>query len=220
MAFNINTFRSTTDWGGGILRTNKFRMRFQLPVGLFDEVPQDSQRGARSNITVRYMEYFAESAVMPGLNILTHEARKYTFGPAQKRPFVTGFNDLVVTFYDESHARNWQFLLDWMHLINNSVLSRDDSAVSDTQIIASAAPSSPYEINYRDYYVTDCDLHIFTDTGRIAKGFRFRELYPIAMADTPLNWSDLNSLLRLTVNFHFLEWYEIPKNLLDVQYTQ
>lgn len=224
MPFDINEFRSVLDSRNAVLRTNKFKMEFTIPIGLQGggTSSEDSTKTQRIQDTVRYMEYFAEAANQPGMNLLTYDGRKYTYGPLQKRPYVTGFNDLVVTFYDDTDVKNWQFFLDWLHLINHSVLSRDDAAIEEEQVnhFPGITRSYPYELNYREFYISDASMLVFDPTGGVRKKIVFRDLYPIAIADTPMNWSDLNSLLRLTVNFTFLDWYEVPLEITQVQYTK
>ena len=203
--FNINQFKTNVN-AGDILRTNKFRMEFSLPRGLQAPVPG----GVGNMETLRYMEYWCEVSQQPGINFLTTDSRKFTYGPVQKRPHVTTFNDIAVTFYDDGFGDNWRYFDNWFRLINNSTLSKEESSISDGEKTNNYAEELyPYEMSYRDDYVTDTQLSIYDLQGNTVKTIKFREMYPLSISDSPLSWSDNNSLLRFTVNMTFLEWWEV-----------
>lgn len=211
--FNVGNFRSALNTANELLRTNKFRMDFFIPPGLIG-LPFSG----RINDTVRYLEFYCEVTNSPGLNLLTTEGRKYTFGPSQKRPYVTAFNDVTVTFYDDGRSDNFDFFNRWLRLINNSTLAKDDSGLTDGERVSRAAPKHyPYELSYRQEYITDADLRIFSNDGELSRHIKFRDIFPVGISDTPLNWSDTNSVLRLGVNFNFLEWYEVDPAIAQQQ---
>ena len=207
--FNLSQFKSTVNHND-ILRTNKSLMEFSMPRGLQSPHPD----GAGNMESLRYLEYWCEVSQQPGINFLTTDARKFTYGPMQKRPYVTTFNDLAFTFYDDGKGDNWRFFDNWFRLVNNSTLSKEEISISDGEKTNGIAePVYPYEMSYRDDYITDTHLYIYDNEGvDPVKTIKFREMYPLSIADSPLSWADNNSLLRFTVNMHFLEWWEVdPK---------
>ena len=205
IGFNVNQFKGAVNQND-ILRTNNFRMEFQTPRGMIGHQTHYN--------TLRFMEYWCEISAQPGINFLTTDARKYAFGPMQKRPYVTSFNDLSVTFYDDGYGDNWRFFDDWNRLINNSTLSKDENIIDESDRNNAQAESMyPYELSYRDDYITDVMLKVYDNEGTVIKTIKFREMYPLNIADSPLSWADNNSLLRFTVNLTFLEWYEIDPQI-------
>lgn len=214
--FNVGSFRSVVLGGNEILRTNKFLMEFTIPQGLFGNQHPNHQYNLEA---AQSLEYYCEVTNMPGININAQDVRRYTYGPAYKRPFVTSYGDLPVTFYDDVNSKNFGFFLDWLKLINNSNLSRSESAgIANYNNNSEAEAAWPYEITYREHYVTDAKLYVFDNVGDISRTLVFRDIFPMSIADVPLSWSDFNSLLRMTVNFTYLEWYEEPVG--QVQYTK
>jgi len=228
--FNVSQFRAAIG-EDDLLRTNRFLMEFSLPRGLLGTGGINADRTARVTDTVRYLEYYCEALNTPGLNLEVTEGRKYTYGPMQKRPYVTKFNDLNVTFFDDGESKNWQFFLDWIHMINLSPLARTDQAISDGEAISNSlggSPHYPYELSYRREYITDARILVYGLEAGPYPGHEkppsriiyIRDLFPIAISDQALNWTDVNSLLRLTVNFTFLEWYDLPKEIISAQYSK
>lgn len=191
--FNVNNFRSAIN-EKDVVRTNKFLMEFTIPTGLLQT------RRATENIeTARRAEYWCEISNSPALNLLTTEGRRYTYGPLEKRPFSTGYNDLQVTFLEDCQSDNFRLINDWFRMINHSTLNSERRY--GNQLMYS------YEMNYREDYITDAKLKIYDNKGNIVRSIVFSEMFPINITDTALNWSDVNSILRLNVNFTFLEWY-------------
>jgi len=214
--FDVNQFKSIIA-EKDVIRTNQFLMAFNVPPGLYTL----SESAQETISTVRRLEYWCEVSYAPGINISTTAGRKWTYGPAERRPFVTSFNDLIVTFYEDAHSDNFRFINRWMRLINNSVRSRGSAlTLSAARTSGNISQTDPYEITYRKDYITDTQLHIFNSVGTLARVINFVDLFPIAISDAPLNWSDTNSLLRLTVNFTFVEWFEIEPSEASLQFTK
>ena len=213
--FDVNQFKSIIA-EKDVIRTNQFLMSFTVPPGLYNLSGATQQTLS----TVRRLEYWCEVSYAPGINITTTAGRKWTYGPAERRPFVTSFNDLIVTFYEDAQSDNFRFINRWMRLINNSTRSFNSSTVSAAKTNGNVAQTDAYELSYRKDFVTDTQLHIFNSVGTLARVINFVDLFPIAISDAPLNWSDTNSLLRLTVNFTFVEWFEIEPSEASLQYTK
>ena len=65
-------------------------------------------------------------------------------------------------------------------------------------------------------------MYIFGQTGeKPAKTIVFREIFPLNIGPADLNWADTSagSLLKLTVGFNFLEWYEVKPEVAEKQIT-
>lgn len=198
--FNVSEFRSAVN-EKNILRTNRFLMEFTIPLGLLG-----IDTTSRNMNTVRRLEYWCEVTASPGLNLLAVDGRRYGYGPIEKRPINTTFTELNVTFYDDAKSDAWKFFNNWLRLINYSTL---DSA----NRIAGGYSMDSYEVAYRQEYVTDANLLIYDQNGKLSRTITFREMFPLALSDAELNWNDNNSLLRMNVNLSFLEWHDATDNV-------
>ena len=218
--FNVAQFRSEA-LKSDLLRNNRFEMLFQIPPGMAGLSSTNIPNGY--NDTVRSIRYHCEAVNAPSLNLLTYEARKWTFGPVEKRPYVSAFNDVTCTFFEDGNSKNFRFFDQWLRMINYSTISKDETNITEAKVNSNAGNHYPYEISYRKDYITQATLYIYKiggddatgqrGNGRASRAIRFRDLFPIGIADAPLNWADTNSLLRLGVNFHFLEWYEVDPEI-------
>jgi len=210
--FNVSQFRSAT-LKEDLLRNNRFEMLFQVPFGMI---------GLGHNETVRSIRYFCEVINAPGINLVTYEARKWAYGPVEKRPFTTGFNDITATFYEDGTSQNFRFFDQWLRLINYSTISKDETNITNGTVNSrqGQSPYSPYEISYREDYITTATLYIYRVDGSLGRAIRFRDMFPVGIADAPLNWADTNSLLRLGVNLHYLEWYEVDPQIAEQENAQ
>ena len=211
--FNVSSFKSQKV---DLLRTNKFLLEFSMPPALRPGKTAFMGQEERDT-TLRTLEYWSEAVSQPGMQIATNDGvRKYGWGPIQKRPYTTLYSDLQVTFYEQENALNWRYMKEWMKLINMSNLNIDENYISQGIKNKGVGESYPYELSYRNEYITDCRMYIFDHSGkRAAKTIVFREIYPISMPDVPLNWTDNNSLLKMNVTFTFLEWYEERQEVAD-----
>lgn len=196
--FNIQSFKSAIG-PKDILRTNKFLMQFFLPPGLSND-----PRLQEYMETTRYLEYWCEASNLPGYGVTTHDVRRFTYGPFEKRPFAPQFTDITVGFYSDGNGDIWRLMTRWLELVMN----KDARQGINTQSGRSYNIVYPaYELSYREEYVTDIKLIVFNQMGDPVKIVNFREAFPIIIPDVPLNWSDTNSVLRLQVVFTFVDWY-------------
>jgi hypothetical protein len=208
VAFNINKFRSQIDQKD-LLRNNKFVFRVNIPTGLVGLSEQFQNINYRE--TARSLLYYCEAATQPSMSINAYHERKWGYGPRERRPTVTEYNDTRITFFEDGQSDNFRFFYDWLRLINNGNHYRYEGEVGsvENQTNGFNRPASPYELSYRDEYAVDADLFIFDNTGNPSRQIHFNELYPMALEEAPVSWADNNSLLRLGVNFSFKEWYAV-----------
>ena len=199
--FNINEWRSEIS-RKDILRTNKFQMIFTSPKGLQNEI--------NTNDTIRTLEYWGEMGTLPGQLLATHDARRYGYGPNEKRPYVAVFTDLQLSFYSDAEGQIWKFFDSWLRLIVNSYapLGLDIANNQTTGVVINNGKTiAPYEISFREDYITDVQIRIFDNTGKIKKIANLREAYPIGMSDIQLSWQDTNTVMRLPITFCFTDWF-------------
>ena len=195
MTFNIGEFKATLNRYGGVLRSNKFVVRMTPPPFIRDAgVSRD-------------LEYFAEQATLPGVNLSSHDVRRYGYGPIEKRPIGHTFTDLSVTFIADGRGEMHRFFYNWLNFI--SPYNFDTS-------------NSLYLMDYKIRYVTSLDIVTLNEAGvssinspgRVSDergAFRstavtVREAFPISLSDVQLNWSEMNNHARFTVQFAYVDW--------------
>ena len=105
MAFNIEQFKAATK--GDFLRPNRFLMTFASPRVMIGE-------SGSLNVN-RNIEFHCDSINFPGYLIGSHDVRRWTYGPVEKRPFMPNFTQLQATFTSDGEGNNWKFFNHWTH---------------------------------------------------------------------------------------------------------
>jgi len=191
VGFNVNEFRSEIT-KKGILKNNKFLVRMYAPRGF---------NSSLSN-TVRFLEFWCESANIPGVSLSATEVRRYGYGNIEKKPYVTMNNDVTMSFLGDAQGIIWTFFQQWIKLIVNYDMR--NGITGSTGVTSGQAP---FELSYKEDYAVDIHLSIFDDLGNEAIHVLLREAYPIFVGDIQLNWGDTNSIMRIPVTFAVYDWY-------------
>lgn len=189
--FNINEFKSEVSARNGIMRKNKFLVTFPTPPVLL---------GLQN--TNRSIEYWCEAVNFPGYMLGSHDVRRWTYGPVEKRPLTPTFLPLSCTFMNDSDNDVMSFFDAWMQ----SIIPHNTSQGINT--IQPNNGSLAYEIEYKSRYVTDINIFVYDVSGKLTTNIVCREAFPIQLVDVPLNWSD-RDIFRFQINFQYLDWYKI-----------
>lgn len=185
MAFNIEDFLSAIDVKGGVLRSNHFKVFFTPPPVLSGRLDE-----------FRDMEFLAEAVTLPGVNLSTHEVRRYGYGSVEKRVLAPTFTDCNVTFIGDGYGDVHRVIHDWI-----------SSAIPFN--MSQGIQSGAYLVDYKANYATDLHILLYNDreaTEHIVD-LTLREAYPIAMTDTNFAWADTNNYARFTVQFAYIDWF-------------
>jgi hypothetical protein len=98
MAFNIDEFKAHLDEVGD-LPLNKYFVSIPLPkVMLNGSFTVDSSTELDLQKVGRMIEFGAEEAQLPGVQIQTNQVQRYGIGPTQKSPNNALFTDVPMTF--------------------------------------------------------------------------------------------------------------------------
>ena len=188
---NIRDFKSENGARGGLMRNNRFLVTFATPITLIGNPI------AGINRTI---EYWCEGASIPDYIMGTSDVRRWSYGPSEKRPFMPNFTQLVLTFQSDSAGQVYSFFDAWMQSIlpHNTRNGLNQTFINGRQ---------PYELEYKQNYVTDLHLFVFDIAGDVTFDFVFKEAFPSAMPPIPLNWGDNNSITRFQVAIDFVDWY-------------
>lgn len=208
MSFNIANFRTIIE-DKGLLRPNKFKVNLFIPTGFYGIAEfQEFQ------VANRMIEFYCDIAAFPGVMLATHDARRYSYGPNEKRPFSAAFSEFQMSFYSDGDAKIWNLFQSWINMIynfdNRQTINVQTGEVNTSSLSNNSVKSfEPYELSYRDEYVTEVKITIYDQEGIERKIVVLRDAFPLALSDLPLNWSDNNSLLKIPVTFAYTDWYRI-----------
>lgn len=195
--FNVNTFRSNITKNNGLLKNNKFMVRMFAPKGF-----QSSQRAQELTETARYMEFWCESANIPGVSLNVNEIRRYGYGTIEKKPYASLNNDINMSFLGDAKGAIWTYFQQWLRLIVNYDMRK--GIIAETGMMPG---QSPFLMSYKDDYAVDIYLYVFDDRNNEILTIVLRDAYPIFVGDVQLNWGDTNSLMRIPVTFTVYDWY-------------
>jgi len=176
----MNHFRAVSDDLGGLIKSCKFAVRI-VPQGEYISNYGDFASG---------LTYLCEVAEMPGRGFMNLDVRYY--GPSQKLPFQTTYEDITLTFLCRASSIERQFFDDWMLVIN---------------------PINTFDFNYRDQYRSDITIYQFADYSEfededypVASYYMtLHNAYPILLNPQPMTWAD-DQFQRLSVAFTYTHW--------------
>lgn len=192
--FNISNFIAGVS-KNGIMRNNKFLVRMTYPAGFV----------GRSDLinSIRNLEFWCDSAVIPGVSMQTTQIRRYGYGVAEKRPVTPAFNNVSLTFISDGKGEMHKYFHNWMMSINNYNLS--DGDLSNYK--SSRSGGRTYELAYKDSYVSNITISVFDETQKEIVKVILRDAFPTDLGDIQLNWNDTNDFARIPVSFAYTDWY-------------
>jgi hypothetical protein len=199
MPNNIAEFRAVVFDYGGLQGLDRFQLRFPLPPSLSQfEVADQS---TTMNDAVRFMEFFCNTADLPGVGVATRNIVRYGYGASEKKPVFPVFNDVMLTFYNDNSDVNLQVFQQWMASIVNYKFNR---SIIDSQ---SALGYDVYDLTYKAEYAVDAQLTLFDEHGTPQYTVAMRDFYPIMIPETKLAWESSNQFMQIVVMFTFTDMY-------------
>ena len=212
MRFDIENFKSFIDTNDGFAKPSRFFVSFVPPPLLYESTD------FRNTI-----EFYCEAVNLPGFQLQVSEARRYTYGPAEKRPFGPTFPPLQMIVLADNAGKLWKFFHAWMNYINPHTVKDGIGKVMETSLRGNRiARPFPYELEYKDNYMVDLAIYhlpeIFensikhpTDQPHIFDEYITRTIcrdcFPSTISDIQLSWADNNNIARFQVQMEYLEWY-------------
>lgn len=180
MAGTINNFLQNikTD----IARPSRFDVYIPIPQALALVYGQTSLD----------LSYKCEIAQLPGRHISTIERK--TYGPYEKLPYHTTYNDIDLTFIVSDVMKQKYFFDAWLDLIN---------------------PVNTFDIEYKDNYCVDIIINQYDLASKLTYAVGLVDAYPINMNQLDLDWSNSDGLHKLSVTFAYTYWIndkQVPSN--------
>jgi len=169
MARSINDFKSS--FKGDLARSNRFDVDIPVPLTLIPYIK-----------TSRNLVYRCENANLPSRTFATTEQK--TYGPVEKHPYLTTYNDIDLTFIVDDDMQQRVFFDAWLNYIN---------------------PTYNYNMRYKENYTTTITINQYDVTNKLSYTINLFDAYPISMNQLDLDWNG-DSYHKLTVTFAYTYW--------------
>lgn len=202
MAFNVEKFKSATS--GGFIKPSNFLV-YILPPTWALNTEYDFN-----------LAYLTTGATLPGMQVITQDARLYGAGPMVKMPYDIATTDITMTFYVDANGTSIDYFYEWLRNVVN--LSHDQ-----TQVRSGAFSN---QVAYRSWYATSIDIMLFNDKpggnpespqDAALAIYTLFDAYPISIAEPSLSWQSGNEILQFSVTFTYRSFERTVVNLPEVR---
>lgn len=189
MAFSINEFRANMAANGGLLKNNKFLVRITPPRIMLN----NNATGIN-----KYLEYYAESATIPGISFQTSEVRRQGVGNLEKAVWGAAFTDCDISFRIDQKTQVWNFFQLWMDQIYNFNMNN-----------ANGRNGTLFEMEYKDNYATPMSIFVYNEIKSETPVITIDlvDAFPLSISDMAINWGS-SEHIKLNVRFNFRSWHE------------
>lgn len=191
MPFNINEMLSTINANGGLSKASKFIVRITPPTSLFANHDGD-------------LVFFCDSATLPGLQYASNEVKMAGYGNTEKRPYAPSFQDVNVTFYNDSDGKVMRFLHLWQQSIYNFNDKTNPNATARGLVNNTFA--YPGGTNGTDGYYGVVDIIHYSEDEKEILSYQLDEAYPINIGDIQVDWNMNDQILKIPVTFAYTYW--------------
>lgn len=169
MAGSINEFKSS--FNTDLAKPNRFDVLIPVPLGLIPYIG-----------TSRRLTFRCDNAELPGRSISTTSMKIY--GPEEKFPYQTTFNDIDLTFIVGDDMKEKIFFDSWLEWIN---------------------PSLSYNFKYKADYSVQLRINQYDLRNKVTYSVDLIDAFPISVNAMGLDWSS-DGFHKLTVNFAYTSW--------------
>lgn len=171
MAGTINEFKNS--FRSDIARSNRFDVLISPPLTLLSVIA----------VTPKQLAFRCENAQLPGRSIATTDRK--TYGPIEKLPYLTTYNDIDLTFIVSGDMSEKLFFDTWLDLVN---------------------PKTTNNFNYKTDYSTPVIINQYGVDNKLTYSVELIDAYPISVNQLDLDWAS-DSVHKLTVTFAYTKWF-------------
>lgn len=184
MPFNISDFRATTNKYKGFTKSSKFEML----------IPNLEDIGV---LPPRDLRFFAAGITMPGFQFGTDSVLHHGIGFPEERAVAYEINPVIVEFLVDQEQKVYQFFYEWLKKISNFDLSPN---ASQSYLI------EPFLFSLPETYTAQIQINQFDETAKVIREFYLYNAYPKTINSFDLNWSSVNQIQTLIVEFEYRRW--------------
>jgi hypothetical protein len=179
MARTLNDFKSS--FSGDLARTSRFDVEIPLPLTLVPYIK-----------SARRLNYRCEVANLPGRTFATTDQK--TYGPVEKHPYLTTYNDIDLTFIVDDDMQQRLLFDGWLNYIN---------------------PTYNYNMRYKENYATTLTINQYNVSNEKTYAVSLMDAYPISMNQLDLDWNG-DGYHKLTVTFAYTYWKNLSLQALGM----
>ena len=191
MPFNISEMLSTINANGGLSKASKFIVRITPPASLLSNIDND-------------FVFFCDSATLPGLSYSSNEIKMAGYGNTEKRPYAPSFQDVNVTFFNDSDSKVMSFLHLWQQSIYNFNDKTNPNATA--RGIVNNTFAYPGGTDGTNGYYGIIDIIHYDETEKEILVYQLDEAYPITVGDIHVDWNMNDQLVKIPVTFTYTYW--------------
>lgn len=195
--FNIGNFAAFRN-NAGLLKSHDFHIVITWPAALL--------RLPEFLAVERNMELICDSINFPSVGAATYNVQRYSYGAIETKPTIPKFSPLQATFTCDEPAAIYKYFHAWVKATVNYDFGTSIASPSSTLVTGSA---TPYEISYKEEYMSDLYLHIYDQYGNEVRRVMFREAYPTDVGDVLFSWGRQNEYVKLPVVFTFVDMQDV-----------
>lgn len=144
-------------------------------------------------LTTEPLQYLCHTAELPGESTATISRKIY--GVVEKFPIMTGYNDITLSFY----VRGSEF-----DVVRYNILKWLTYATGRGSALNSG--ETTYNVAYKQDIVSDIVITHYSVSGKKLTSCKLINAFPLAISETPLNWSMANQAMALNVTFAYTEY--------------
>ena len=180
MAGSINEFKSS--FTKDLARSSRFDVNINVPLAIIPYLN-----------SAKRLNYRCDSANLPGRTLGTTEQK--TYGPIEKYPYMTTYNDMSLTFIVDDDMSQRVFFDAWLNYIN---------------------PQYNNNFRYKNNYATIITINQYNVSNELTYSVNLYDAYPISMNQLDLNWSD-DGFHKISVDFAYTYWQNNSLQALGMQ---
>ena len=185
MAFSINGMLGTINANGGLTKASKYLVTITAP-------------SVNSNLATD-IPFFCESAQLPGIGMQTDEIRQAGYGNIEKRPYASIFQDVNLSFFNDSDSKVLSFLHSWMQSVYNFNDDTSPYAASERGLIKNT-------FAYPKEYFGTINITHYDDAEQKVITYTLNEAYPLNIQEVNVSWDSSDTLVKIPVTFTYTYW--------------
>jgi hypothetical protein len=132
----------------------------------------------------------AVSTNIPTVSIKNTSVRRGTVSYEEAFPTNISFGDLSITFYSDMEGQTLTMFKDWVDYIFPTDMNADGR----------------FSVPYKADYAAQVDIRHYDAEGRVIILYNFEDVYPVNIADIPLNWGGFNDIVTLSADFKYSKY--------------
>jgi hypothetical protein len=103
-------------------------------------------------------------------------------------------SELSLSFICDENGELWQFWHNWVR----GIFEFSSDARTHRQ--------GQYASRYKSEYASNMEIMVFNNVGKVVKLFTLYDVFPTAVNETSLSWSDTNQLLKVGISLSYREF--------------